>query len=272
MILFFNLIYFLYLYFVLSNFMNFDFEEKENEIHNIEINKNKIKNDEIIQQLINEIENLKKENIQLKQNITKINERLLNLEKFHYTKNRKKIKLTNSKIKNTNIIKSHNNYINSISTFPSGNIISVSTDKSIIIYDIHLYILQKIKNAHDDGIDYVEIKYENNFITCSADKSIKLWIKKENKFKINKIINNAHDDKIIKVIYCLNGNLISCSHDNKIKIWKEDNNNNYEVIKILLHSKWINSILFLEDKNILISAGEDGTKIWDFNEINKKNY
>ena len=85
--------------------------------------------------------------------------------------------------------------INSLSSFPSGNIISVSGDKSIIIYDIHLNILQNIQNAHDKAITYVEVKDENNFITCSYDKSIKLWINKENKFEINKIINNAHDDE-----------------------------------------------------------------------------
>ncbi len=258
------------------------------------LNKKSILSNEIIEKLINDIkyikdenENLKKiiksieeNNIKLKKNVeliekenNKINEiekRIKKLERFN--KDKKIIQLKKSNLQNINIIESHTSFINSVSIFPSGNIISVSADKSIKIYDINLNILQNIKNAHDNSIAYVEVKDENNFITCSADKSIKLWIKKENKFKINKIINNAHDDKIIKVIYCLNGDLISCSHDNKIKIWKEDNNNNYEVIKILLHSKWINSILFLEDKNILISAGEDGTKIWDFNEINKKNY
>ncbi len=75
----------------------------------------------------------------------------------------------------------------------------------------------------------------------------------------------------MKAIYCLNGNLISCSWDKKIKIWKENNNNNYDNIKILTHSKWINSILLLEDKNILISSGLDGTKFWNLNEINNIN-
>ena len=72
----------------------------------------------------------------------------------------------------------------------------------------------------------------------------------------------------MKVIYCLNGNLISCSLDNKIKIWKENNNNNYDNIQILTHSKKVYSILLLEDKNILISSGYDGTKFWNLNKIN----
>ena len=105
--------------------------------------------------------------------------------------------------------------------FPTGNIISVSVDKSIIIYDIDFNILQNIQNAHNNLISYVEVIDENNFITCSEDKNIKLWIKNVDKFINNKIINNAHKKGITKVIYCSNKNLISCSYDNKINIWKE---------------------------------------------------
>ena len=54
----------------------------------------------------------------------------------------------------------------------------------------------------------------------------------------------------------------------KIKIWKENNNNNYDNIKTLTHSKYIYSLLLLEDKNILISSGGDGTKFWDLNDYN----
>ena len=70
------------------------------------------------------------------------------------------------------------------------------------------------------------------------------------------------------MIYSSNNNLISCSFQT-IKIWKE--NNNYENIKILKHSNCIHSLLLLADKNILISSGFDGTKLWYYNEINNIN-
>ena len=57
--------------------------------------------------------------------------------------------------------------------------------------------------------------------------------------------------------------------DKTIKIWKE--NNNYENIQILKHSDEINSLLLLEDKNILISSGVNWTKLWNYNEINNIN-
>ena len=165
-----------------------------------------------------------------------------------------------------NEINPHNKSISSLSNFPSGNIISVSFDKSIKIYDNDLNIIQNISNAHDNFIIYVSIKDENNFVTSSY-KNIKTWIKNKmnNKFALNQIINNAHDDWINKIIYFSNGNLISCSHDTKIKIWEKDNNNKYQCITILTHNNWVYSILLIEDKNILISSGLDRTKFWNLN-------
>ena len=105
----------------------------------------------------------------------------MKLEGFHFIKKDKhKIQLKSSNLKNITSIHCHNASITSVSIFPSGNIISTSDDKSIIIYDIFFNILQNIQNAHHSYIYYVEIKDENNFITCSVDKSIKSWIKNNN--------------------------------------------------------------------------------------------
>ncbi len=205
-----------------------------------------------------------------KQNSKEMNKRMDNLEeKIKKDINQiihelYMVELTINNISNINTIKEHTNCVDSMNIFPSGNIISVSDDKSIIIYDNNFNILQRIENAHDDDIQYVDIKDENNFVTCSYDKSIKTWIKKENKFIININIKEAHSGAINKVIYNSKGNLISCSSDNSIKIW-EKKNNTYLNIKILYHSSFIQSILLLEDKNILISSGADGTKFWDIN-------
>ena len=173
-------------------------------------------------------------------------------------------KKSNIFLKNYNYIKIHDICINKISIFPSGNLISVSNDKSIKIYNSEFNLLQDIRNAHDDWINYVDIKDENNFVTCSYDRNIKTWIKKEKEFKINIIIYNSHKYSISKVIYYGNTKLISCSQDETIKIW-EKNKNNYQSITILTHLNRILSILLLEDKNIIISGGFDGIKFWNLN-------
>ena len=224
---------------------------------------------------ITEIDN-KIRNLVLNENITilketikkEMNEKIMQFENsikkiiFKFENNTFNLSKTN--LKNIYTIKEHNGSISSVSVFPSGNIISVSFDKSIIIYDINMNVIQIISNAHNDGILYVNIFDENNFVTCSYDQSIKTWIKKDNKFEINKVIHNAHSDYIMKVIYNSKGNIISCGLDGTIKIW-EEKNNQYQNVTILNHSNWVYSILLLEDKNILISSGNDGTKFWDLN-------
>ena len=265
--------------------------------NNIELilNQKEIFSKEVIEILIEEITDLKKENMiiknSLKTEIEKLNNKIDLIEKENINKKKEnellkteikqneikieeitsKIKIlekyhSNEKyinIKNKKSIKLHDNIINTISKFPSGNIISVSTDQSIKIYDINLNTIQHIKNAHENSITYVDVKNEDNFITCSCDKNIKTWIKKENKFELNKIIKNAHEDKIWKVLY-YNDIIISCSDDKTIKIWEENiKSNNYQSLTVLKQKDKILSILLLEDKKKLVSGGVDGTCLYD---------
>ena len=188
---------------------------------------------------------------------------------FIFDNQTEEIKLNKKKEKNK--INLHNVYtiphqlsITSISVFPSGNFISVSENKSIYIYNSQFEKIKEINNGHENGIYYVNVKDENNFVTASF-KNIITWIKNENEFKTNEIIENAHTDWIYKVLYYQNGSIISCSNDKKIKIWEENNNNKHECITILLNEDRIRSILLLSEKNILVSSGYEGTKLWNLN-------
>ena len=110
------------------------------------------------------------------------------LKGFYYVKDKNKIQLKSCNLKKITSIHCHNSCITLVSTFPSGNIISTSNEQSIIIYDIFFNILQNIQNAHDHWINYIDIKDENNFISCSDDKSIKSWIKKIMNLKLIKLL------------------------------------------------------------------------------------
>ena len=233
-----------------------------------ELNENKNKAKEKIEYLEKEnriikkdIEMIKKELKIKEEKMDKIEEKMMKL-KEKLLNEKKKIQLTKSNLKNIKTVNAKIYWINSIGIFPSGNIIIVSDDKSIKIFDSNFNEIQTIKNAHEDSIIYVNIKDENNFVTCSNDKSIKTWIQIENEFIEKIIIENAHDDIINKVIYDLKGNLYSCSFDETIKIW-ESKNNTFESGQILIHNNKVYSILLFEKNNILISSGESGTKIWN---------
>ena len=158
----------------------------------------------------------------------------------------------------------NNDEIRIISIFPSGNIILGLNNNSILIYGNNLNIIQQISNEHDLAVNHINIKDENNFVTCSHDLNIKTWIKKnienESKFFVNQTIYYAHYYTINKLLYCQNGNIISCSKDCKVKIWEERKNKLYQYKTIITHSYEVYSILLLEDKKILITFGFDGIK------------
>ena len=210
--------------------------------------------EEKINNLLNEFNLYHEENKEGKKKIDEIEKRMKRIEKgFKYD------------LKLIKTINAHDNFITCVSVFPSGNIISVSDDKSIKIWDNNFNLLQNIPNAHKERINYIDIKDENNFVTCSNDKSIKTWIKKENTFKINQIKEKAHENIINKVLYYLNEKIISCSDDKSIKIWESQ-----KKFFLIFYSKYINSLLLLKDKNILISGGNDGITFWSIDEYNIK--
>ena len=202
--------------------------------------------------------NIIKENSKIEGNITGLE--ILN--NYHSFANNTQLKILNlTEIKS---IKAHNDSILNMSVFPlSGNSISVSKDNSIKIWDPFFNLIQNISNAHEGWIISINIKDENYFATSSIDKNIKIWKKNnDNQFVINDIIPKAHNNTISKIILGANF-IISCSYDGKIKFWKKMMNNQYSCINLLTHSNWINSMILIEDKNLLISSGLDGTKFWD---------
>ncbi len=170
------------------------------------------------------------------------------------------------KLKLIKTVHAHELRINSVQLFPSGNLISVSDDYSIKIYDKDLNVLQHILNAHKDCIPYVCVKDDNHFVTCSGDKNIKTWKKVNNIFVENIKIQNAHDNHIFKVLYS-NDDIISCSLDESFKIWEKTKENRYQNNIVIKCGSKVYSILSLEDKNMIITSGHNGTTFY-----NKFNY
>ena len=150
-------------------------DEKINQL--FEINNKLEKRIEIIEKdhQINQ-NNINSQNSEFyKEKIDKLEKQITSLSK---SKNIQNLKECNLKCINT--INCHNDWIRALSIFPiSGNIISCGNGKKIIIYDINFNIIQTIENAHSDDIVDINILDENNFISCSLDKSIKIWIKKK---------------------------------------------------------------------------------------------
>ena len=276
---------------ILSNLIdekNFKIENNNNNIKLLFLTQNKIEiilenkifSSNILQKIIENIELIKKENEEIKLELSYTKKEIKSLnEKIKFLEDKNKIifetEKQNNPTINTNLefkktLNAHESGITSINFFPSGDLISVSYDKSIKFWSKNDFQLtNKIQNAHEKNINYVYIKDSNNFITCSADKNIKFWNKINNNWIKSDEIANAHKDSINKCIYYINDKIISCSKDRTIKLWQKENSLNYQCETIFTHSDYIKSILYLNDKNYLISSGGDGTKIWNLN--NKEN-
>ena len=167
-------------------------------------------------------------------------------------------------LENIKTIKTFEKDIRSMSIFPSGNLLSISGVNSIKIYDINFNLLQNIIPKNREWICYSDIKDENTFLV-SSEKNIVLYTKNEGKFTINKIIKTNHKNIVLKVSFLPNGNIISASVDNTIKIYEEKDDKEYQNIITIVNLKIIRSFMLLEDKKILVTSGDDGTKFWNYN-------
>ena len=279
----------------IENSLNLIIISNNRNIQNIELlihEKSKL-SEEIIEKIIKEIKIIKEDNEKLKEKIKNLENKiqieknknefndLINenrIQKLENQHSKKKIQLTHCNLKEINSLNPHNKdeIIYSISQFPSGNIISVSADRTIKIYNNKFNIIQNITNAHLNNIFDCSIKDENNFATCSND--IKIWINKKEKgilkddflYQINHVINFKYENTLFKkILYCLNGNIISCSEDKIIRIWEENNKNEFNCIKTLTNDYAIASILLLNDKNFLISSSFKETTFWNINSYEK---
>ncbi len=152
--------------------------------------------------------------------------------------------------------------INIISIFPSGKILFVLMDIILILDEDFKCELQKIEDAHDSIILIDLIINETTFISGSSDV-IKIWKKSKEIFLCKGIIPN--NEWINDIIYSLNGEIIFSGNTySNIKFFEEIQPMKYQCKTIINFSCSILSMLLLEDKQLLITSGNDGTDIWNF--------
>ena len=145
-----------------------------------------------------------------------------------------------------------------------GRVASSSNDSIIKIFNFSSSKCELSLQGHHSTVTFLTQLTSNLLISCSYDQSIKVWSITSNSYQCVLTIEDAHWDVINKVIQLSYNRIASCSWDHHIKIWKSDT---YELIQDFEgHSDNINSIIQLENKEILISlsSGFDKTmKIWN---------
>ena len=168
-----------------------------------------------------------------------------------------------SKLKAISTIKPHNGSICSMVILKDGRLATSSVDKNISILNLSSFQIDfTISNAHHQPIFYINQLFDGNLITCSSDRTIKIW-----KISLNSYESLAtilgHPDSILKVLPLSKNRFCSCSEFGYIKIW--NSNPPYdEMIHLKGQSSAVMSAIQLKGRELLVSGSYDQTiKFWN---------
>ena len=151
----------------------------------------------------------------------------------------------------------HISQVNYLLLLKDNRIASCSNDKTIRIFNpSNDYHCDQVLKRHSDDIISICQLDDGTIVSCSKDKSIIIG---------DYTIKNAHILMICKVITLPNNRIASCSWDNTIKIWKSEPPYSDKPIKVLEgHFGYIWSILYIQDRDIMISGSNDFTlSLWN---------
>ena len=157
-------------------------------------------------------------------------------------------------IKSIKTITGHIGSVYSLLHLKDGRVTSCSEDKTIRIYDpSNDYHCDQVKR-HSEVIRSICQLDDGTIVSCSYDDSIMIG---------DYTIKNAHDDCIFKVITLPNNRIASCSAGT-IKIWKSNPPYSDTPIKLRGHRIWVNSLLYIKERGIMISGSWDETlRLWN---------
>lgn len=145
----------------------------------------------------------------------------------------------------------HDGRIASCSWASSVNIINIDNDKCELTL-----------TGHQDTVTYISQLENGKLVTCSRDKSIKIWLITKTTVICEETIEDAHSEWINKIIPLSKDRMGSCSNDKTIKIWSSSPP--YTLISTLTgHKNLVSSIIQLKGQEFLLSGADDGTmRIW----------
>ena len=148
------------------------------------------------------------------------------------------------------------------------NLITSSTDNSLIIYEKKIYqdnkisfnIIKKILDKKAIATSLLNL-VSDYFVVGYNDGLIKIW--RTNDYEIDKIFT-GHSSQINKIIKESENSFISCSDDMTICGWSLDSLEADASYILTGHEDRINDILLINENSILISVSDDMTlRIWN---------
>jgi WD40 repeat protein len=164
-------------------------------------------------------------------------------------------------------ISSHTNWVYSLLILQDGRLASCSKDGSIKIFtlfDSSFSCDITIPDAHESNVvNYINQLPDGTLVSCGGDKSIKMWNLSKTSVELKAVLE-GHSDYVYKVIPLSQNRIGSCAADQTIIIW--NGSAPYKEIKTLRgHTNWVNSILQLNNREIIVSGSyyDKSIKFWN---------
>ena len=206
-----------------------------------------------------------------------INEINFSLEDFHMFLSSTKnfiLKETLKKIEEKKIIEfnnEHNNSIYCLLYLKDKRIASSGYDNNIFIYNKDSYEIDIKIKEHEGCVWFITQNSKENLISCSYDKTIKIFELFNDSYQILQVLTH-HSDSVLKVIELHNGNLVSCSNDKNIIIWEEKSNLYLYKKTLEGHKDIVYSIIEINENEIVsASRWEKSLYFWNIKN-NNNNY
>ena len=142
-------------------------------------------------------------------------------------------------------------------SYSHGQLISSSWDCTAIVWNLKEFVPKYILSGHESSVWDCQVLGEDQYLTCSADKTIRFW---HGKSEVKQFV--GHLDVIRKLLILEGGEqFLSCSNDGTIKLWDLQTGKNLQTY--YGHESFVYDLaLIANDK--FVSTGEDRTvRIWD---------
>ena len=234
-----------------------DFKEK-NDIIDKKISyfeENQSKMVDKINELTNEIKNLKIENFEIKKQLNNLNQtKDFSLSAINLKKEVK-----------------YSDYIFCLATLNDNRIASGCRDGSINIYKPNYDLDFQIKE-HSGRVFYLFTHSNGNLISCSYDKTIKVFsfLDDDNNYKCIQTISN-HRSAVFKVIEIHEEKILSISADKTIIIFNKENNDEFTYEKTIKCNDISEDVVLCLDKEIATASHSESIHFFNYEFAEEEN-
>ena len=234
-----------------------DFKEK-NDIIDKKISyfeENQSKMVDKINELTNEIKNLKIENFEIKKQLNNLNQtKDFSLSAINLKKEVK-----------------YSDYIFCLATLNDNRIASGCKDGSINIYKPNYDLDFQIKE-HSGRVFYLFTHSNGNLISCSYDKTIKVFsfLDDDNNYKCIQTISN-HRSAVFKVIEIHEEKILSISADKTIIIFNKENNDEFTYEKTIKCNDISEDVVLCLDKEIATASHSESIHFFNYEFAEEEN-